>query len=217
MDGFTESQKKELISIPLMKEIKKLYEQGQQLAKKKTDTSSLEAFQANVKAAYQAGQRIAGGRRRKMKGGGFFDDAWAWIKGAAKDADAWLKDTKALSKLGTVVGVLGMIPGFQEFVPIAAGIKGVAGAIGYGKHTKKHTGGNMYGMGINSTLIINKPAIRLRGMPKKTMRGGAYNPLSRPNITFGSTGMVEPTSVSMNGGAGTVYGSVYSEYSRAKF
>lgn len=212
MDGFTESQKKDLLQIPLMKEIKKLYDQGVALAKKKADTSSLDAFQSNVVAAYKAGQRIAGGRRMRMKGAGFFDDAWAWIKGAAKDADAWLRDTKALSKLGTVVGVLGMIPGFQEFVPIAAGIKGVAGAIGYGK--KK---GNMYGMGPPSTLIINKPAIRPRGIPKKVMRGGNYNPLSKPNITFGSTGMVEPNRVAMSGGSGTVYGTVYSEYSKPKF
>lgn len=215
MSEITDAQKKELLKIPLMKEIKKLYDQGAKLQ----DKTVTDPMKVAVQDAFEKGQKQLGaGRRRRMKGRGFFDDAWTWIKGAVSDADAWLKDTKALSKLGTVVGILGMIPGFQEFIPIAAGIKGVAGATGYGKKGMgKHTGGNMYGMGINSTLVINKPAIRLRGMPKKVMVGGAYNPLSKPNITFGSTGMVERNNTAMSGMGGTVYGTVYSEYSRAKF
>ena len=92
------NQRKMLMAIPGMKQVKKNYER----------------------------------KHKRMRGRGFFDDVGSWIKTAAFDADAWLKKTKAISTLGNAVGVLGTIPGFQEFLPIAGAVKGVAGLTGYG-------------------------------------------------------------------------------------
>ncbi len=64
--------------------------------------------------------------KKKMRGRSFFDDVGNWIKNAAVNTDAWLKKTKALSTLGNAVGALGTIPGFQEFLPVASGVKAAA-------------------------------------------------------------------------------------------
>lgn len=170
MDGFTEAQKKKLMSIPLMKEVKKLYDE----------------------------QMKGSGRRGRMRGRGFFDDAWAWIKGAATDVDAWLKRTKALSTVGKVVTALGAIPGLQEFLPVGAAVTGAATAMGYGKMR-----------GGDSRLVIQPKSSRIRGM--------GYAPQGHTNMVFSSTGVIAPTSNRIKGGAGTVYGAVYSEYSKPKF
>ena len=121
----TTKQKEELMRIPLMKEIKKNYMFAQSGA----------------------------GRKKRMKGRGWWDDVGNWFKQAGTDVDAWLKKTGALSKLGSAVTALGAIPGFQEFLPIGGAIKAVGSTLGYGR---KMRGGD-------SRLSINPMGQRLIG------------------------------------------------------
>jgi hypothetical protein len=102
-----------------------------------------------LKKAYDSQQ----GAGRKMKGKGFWQNVGNWFKQAAVDVDAWAKKAKPLSTLSKAAGLLGMIPGLQELVPIAAGIKGVSEFTGYGKKMKggrKGLTANDFGSHVNA-------------------------------------------------------------------
>ena len=148
-----------------------------------------------IKKNYLASQTGSGMKR--MKGRGWWDSVGNWFKQAGVDADAWLKKTGAISKLGTAVSALSLIPGFQEFLPVAAGIKGVAGLTGYGRK-RKFRGGD-------SRLSINPFGQRMTG--KMTIASnGSYQAIP----VVGKSGMIGK-------GNGFEFGSVSSAFSKVKF
>ena len=66
--------------------------------------------------------RLAGGRRHRYRGRGFFD----FIKKAGK----WLKKNRIISQVGSVLGEAG--------VPYASRISKGAAAVGYGRRRRCH-------------------------------------------------------------------------------
>jgi hypothetical protein len=177
----TPAQKKLMISIPYFKELKK---------------------------AYDDKMKQAGGGMMKMKGRGFFQDAWRWIKTAATDADAWLRKTKLLSTLSAVAGAIGVIPGLQEFLPVAAAIKGAASITGYGKRKMRPL---PVMRGGDSRLTINPKGQRLgqRGAGLTISYNGMY--AQQPTMKGMGCGCGK-----MAGGAGTQFYSVSSEFGKIK-
>jgi hypothetical protein len=114
-DTLTESELKKLKSIPIMKELKKLYDKNPQVQ--------------------------GAGRKMRMRGGSFWDDVGSWIKQAGVDIDSWAKRVKPLTALSKAAGLIGMIPGLNEVALLSPAIAGVAGFTGYGKNSMgKHTG-----------------------------------------------------------------------------
>lgn len=105
--SITEAQLKKLKDIPVLKKLKKLYDENPQVQ--------------------------GSGRRRKMKGGNFWDDVGNWFKQAAVDVDDWAKKVKPLTALSKAAGLIGMIPGLNEVALLSPAISGVAGLTGYGK------------------------------------------------------------------------------------
>ena len=112
---FTPAQKKQLMELPGFVEIKEQHKQV-------------------------GGMKMHGKGMKKMHGGSFWSDLWDGIKSTAKDVDAWLRRTKALSTAGKVIGAItAVIPGLQEVAPVALAAAKAGEAMGFGK--MKHKGG----------------------------------------------------------------------------
>jgi hypothetical protein len=105
--SITEAELKKLKEIPVLKKLKKIYDENPQVQ--------------------------GSGRRKKMRGGNFWDDVGSWFKQAAVDVDAWAKKVKPLTALSKAAGLIGMIPGLNEVALLSPAIAGVAGFTGYGK------------------------------------------------------------------------------------
>ena len=73
-----------------------------------------------------AGLSLAGsGRRRKMRGGGFWGSLWNGIKNVAGKANDFFKKTKIISTIGPLLG------------PEGAAVGTAAGFLGYGRYHKR--------------------------------------------------------------------------------
>jgi hypothetical protein len=70
-------------------------------------------------------------RRRPMRGNGFFSDVWDGIKSVANPVNDFLKSTKAISTIGS------LIPDGR-----AQAAARVAGSLGYGRRRHRMRGGN---------------------------------------------------------------------------
>lgn len=103
MSDITQSQKTALLKIPGFKEIQKQY------AKENKMTGA--------------------GKKRRMKGRGFWDDVGNWFNQAGKDINQFLKDTKIVSNIAAyALPILGAMGGSLLTVnPLGATAGGIAG------------------------------------------------------------------------------------------
>jgi hypothetical protein len=139
----------------------------------KTALLKLEGFK-EIRDQYAKEQKMAGsGKKRRMKGRGFWGDVWDWFKSAGTSINDFLKRTKLISNVaGAVLPLIAPIgAALLTANPIAAAGASAAGksvaegikSLGYGKM--------MMGKG-NDPLSINPPNQRMRGInPKSKMRG----------------------------------------------
>jgi hypothetical protein len=138
-----------------------------------------------LKKAYDSQQ----GSGRKMKGGNFWERVGSWFKQAAVDVDSWAKRVKPLTTLSKATGLLGLIPGLQELVPIAAGIKGAAEFTGYGK--RRHGGRkipitpNSIGQHITRNFVMQGMGTYVENhqSPNMRMLGGTFPSMMQPFLT----------------------------------
>lgn len=158
-------------------------------AAQKTALLKLPGFK-DIQKQYAKEAKMDGGRRKRMRGRGFWDDVGAWFVQAGKDVNQFLKDSKIVSNIAAyALPILGAMGGALLTVnPLGATAGGIAGksaadyikSQGYGATHRmpdgslmkgKTHGGKMHGMGI-FPLAINPPAQRMRGInPKSKMRG----------------------------------------------
>jgi len=139
--SITQSELNKLKNIPVLKKLKKLYDANPQVQ--------------------------GSGRRRKMRGGDFWDDVGGWFKQASIDVDDWAKKVKPLSGLSKAAGFIGMIPGLQEVALLSPVIAGAAEFTGYGK--KK--------------VVVKKMKLGLaKKMPHMNIVSGQYGVLAPRNI-----------------------------------
>jgi len=189
----------------------------------KTALLKLEGFK-EIRDQYAKEQKMAGsGKKRRMKGRGFWGDVWDWFKSAGTTVNDFLKRTKLISNVaGAVLPLLApMGTALLTANPIAAAASvGAAKAaaegiksLGYGKM--------MMGKG-NNPLVINPPGQRMRGINPKSkmigagmkMRGGYSSEdalaiaraitgrggYGTTNNTFGSNGMPQQVSAPAHSG-----------------
>jgi hypothetical protein len=139
----------------------------------KTALLKLEGFKA-IQKQYAKEQKMAGsGKKRRMKGKGFWDDVYNWFVDAGTTVNDFLKSTKLISNVaGAVLPLIAPIgAALLTANPIAA-----AGAVAAGKSVAEGIkslgyGKMMMGKG-NYPLAINPPNQRMRGInPKSKMRG----------------------------------------------
>jgi len=145
----TASQKTALLKLPGMKDIQKQY-------------------------AKEA--KMDGGRKKRMRGKGFWDDVGAWFVQAGKDVNQFLKDTKIVSNIAAyALPILGSMGAALLTVnPLGAVAGGIAGKSAADYIKSQGYGANkMKGMG-TFPLAINPPPQRMRGIvsSKKMMKGG---------------------------------------------
>ena len=155
-------------------------------AAQKTALVKLPGFK-DIQKQYAKEAKMDGGRRKRMRGRGFWDDVGAWFVQAGKDVNQFLKDTKIVSNIAAyALPILGSMGAALLTVnPLGAVAGGIAGksaadyirSQGYGATHRMPDGsimkGKMHGMGI-FPLAINPPAQRMRGLvsSKKMMKGG---------------------------------------------
>lgn len=144
----------------------------------------------------------AGSGKRKMKGAGIFD---GFVK--------FLKDSKILSKVGDVLLPVagGLAAGLFTANPLGAAAGAAAGSSA-SEYLKSQGFGYKYMKGGESgasTLAINPPGQRLgqRGGARTLSYNGMFQQVPGTQKGFGKR---------MNGGAGTEYGSVSSEFGKIK-
>lgn len=155
-------------------------------ASQKTALLKLPGFK-DIQKQYAKEAKMDGGRRKRMRGRGFWDDVGAWFSQAGKDVNQFLKDTKLVSNIAAyALPILGSMGAALLTVnPLGAVAGGIAGksaadyikSQGYGATHRMPDGslmkGKTHGMGI-FPLAINPPAQRMRGLvsSKKMMKGG---------------------------------------------
>lgn len=153
-------------------------------AAQKTALLKLPGFKS-IQKQYAKEAKMDGGRRKRMKGRGFWDDVYNWFSQAGKDVNQFLKDSKIVSNVAAyALPILGAMGGALLTVnPLGATAGGIAGkstadyikSQGYGAMHRMPDGsmmkGKMHGMG---ALAINPPAQRMRGLvsSKKMIKGG---------------------------------------------
>lgn len=153
----------------------------------KTALLKLEGFK-EIRDQYAKEQKMAGsGKKRRMKGRGFWGDVWDWFKSAGTTVNDFLKRTKLISNVaGAVLPLLAPLgTALLTANPIAAAASvGAAKAategiksLGYGSKMKGGysaqdvqyivkgiTGkGKMRGGELSNKLVINPPGQRLMG------------------------------------------------------
>ena len=135
-------------------------------ASQKTALLKLPGFK-DIQKQYAKEAKMDGGRRKRMRGRGFWDDVGAWFVQAGKDVNQFLKDTKIVSNIAAyALPILGAMGGALLTVnPLGATAGGIAGksaadyikSQGYGATHRmpdgslmkgKTHGGKMRGMGI---------------------------------------------------------------------
>jgi len=131
----------------------------------KTALLKLEGFK-EIRDQYAKEQKMAGsGKKRRMKGRGFWGDVWDWFKSVGTSVNDFLKRTKLISNVtGAVLPLLAPLgTALLTANPIAAAASvGAAKAategiksLGYGK--------KMRGGELSNKLVINPPGQRLMG------------------------------------------------------
>jgi hypothetical protein len=190
-------------------------------ASQKTALLKLPGFK-DIQKQYAKEAKMDGGRRKRMRGRGFWDDVGAWFVQAGKDVNQFLKDTKLVSNIAAyALPILGSMGAALLTVnPLGAVAGGIAGksaadyikSQGYGATHRMPDGslmkGKTHGMGI-FPLAINPPAQRMRGLvsSKKMMKGGdatqkrlSGKGYGTTNNTFGSNGMPQKVSAPAHSG-----------------
>ena len=142
-------------------------------AAQKTALLKLPGFK-DIQKQYAKEAKMDGGRRKKMRGRGFWDDVGAWFVQAGKDVNQFLKDTKIVSNIAAyALPILGAMGGALLTVnPLGATAGGIAGKSAADYIKSQGYGGKMHGMGI-FPLAINPPAQRMRGINPKSKMNGA--------------------------------------------
>lgn len=144
MTDITQAQKTALLKLPGFKEIQKQY--------------AVETKQA-------------GGGKRRMRGGGFWDDVGNWFNQAGKDINQFLKDTKIVSNIAAyALPILGAMGGaLLTANPLGATAGGIAG-----KSTADYIRSQGYGY-VNTLSKIGTKKTKIKGMGKHTsMRMGKH-------------------------------------------
>lgn len=179
----------------------------------KTALLKLEGFK-EIQKQYAKEQKMAGsGKKRRMKGKGFWDDVYNWFVDAGTTVNDFLKSTKLISNVaGAVLPLLAPLgTALLTANPLAA-----AASVGAAKAAAegiKSLGYGMQGSGmkamkggeLSNKLVINPPGQRLMG---KSMKGG-YSKQDVEYIvkgivgkgqTFGMTGQPQQTTAPMHSG-----------------
>lgn len=133
---------KKLKALPIMKELKKVYDANPQLQ--------------------------GSGRRIKIRGGSFWDDVGNWFKQAAIDVDNWAKKVKPITALSKAAGLIGLVPGLNEVALLAPGIKGVAEFTGYGRKKGGRKSFNANSLGQHVNPVAGKRGFVSHGMGTMT-------------------------------------------------
>ncbi len=97
-------------------------------AAQKTALLKLPGFK-DIQKQYAKEAKMEGGRRKRMRGRGFWDDVGAWFVQAGKDVNQFLKDTKIVSNIAAyALPILGAMGGALLTVnPLGATAGGIAG------------------------------------------------------------------------------------------
>lgn len=193
MSELTDAQKKALLKLPYMKEIK---------------------------AQYAKENMMGGGRKmrpKKMRGGDW-DSFWGavgdWFNQAGKDINQFLKDTKIVSNIASVAlpVIYGLGAGLLTANPIAATAAGVAG-----KSTADYIRSQGYGY-VNQLSQVRPKKMLGRGpiysqngmlvkQPVQSGGMGMYHMMPNGSMMKGR----------MHGGATTVFNTVSTEFSKVQF
>ena len=137
-------------------------------AAQKTALVKLPGFK-DIQKQYAKESKMDGGRRKRMKGKGFWDDVGAWFVQAGKDVNQFLKDTKIVSNIAAyALPILGSMGAALLTVnPLGAVAGGIAGksaadyikSQGYGAKHRMPDGsmmkGKMHGMGMHGKGILD--------------------------------------------------------------
>lgn len=142
-------------------------------AAQKTALLKLPGFK-DIQKQYAKESKMEGGRKKRMRGRGFWDDVGNWFVQAGKDINQFLKDSKLVSNVAAyALPILGAMGGALLTVnPLGATAGGIAGKSAADYIKSQGYGANkMKGMG-TFPLAINPPPQRMRGTnPKSKMHG----------------------------------------------
>jgi hypothetical protein len=188
-------------------------------AAQKTALLKLPGFK-EIQKQYAKEAKMEGGRIRRMRGRGFWDDVGDWFNQAGKDIGQFIRDTKIVSNVAAyALPILGAMGGALLTVnPLGATAGGIAGKSA-ADYIRSQGYGKMMGKG-NDPLVINPPGQRMRGInPKSKMRGagmrGGYSSedalavvraitgrggYGTTNNTFGSNGMPQKVTAPAHSG-----------------
>lgn len=207
-------------------------------AAQKTALLKLPGFK-DIQKQYAKESKMEGGRKRRMRGRGFWDDVGAWFVQAGKDVNQFLKDSKIVSNVAQyALPILGAMGGALLTVnPLGATAGGIAGksaadyikSQGYGA---MHRLPKMRGGELSNKLVINPPGQRLmgkgmsfgfNGQPQKNT-APAHSGVMRNIKGSGpaqdhrlKTGNIHGKKIHMVGTGGIPYGSISSEFGNVKF
>ena len=184
-------------------------------AAQKTALVKLPGFK-DIQKQYAKESKMDGGRRKRMKGKGFWDDVGAWFVQAGKDVNQFLKDTKIVSNIAAyALPILGSMGAALLTVnPLGAVAGGIAG-----KSAADFIRSQGYGMkmkGGDSRLAINLPNQRMRPA-KMSGKGGltfGYNGAITPNLM--GKGMKGMHKGGHYGSGGSQYNIISSEFGQIK-
>jgi len=179
-------------------------------ASQKTALLKLPGFK-DIQKQYAKEAKMDGGRRKRMRGRGFWDDVGAWFVQAGKDVNQFLKDTKIVSNIAAyALPILGSMGAALLTVnPLGAVAGGIAGKSAADYIRSQGYGSKMRGKGVvQDALNIFAPLAGAaysqitdvqKNLPK--MRGGelsnklVLNPpgqrLMGKGKTFGMNGRIQ--------------------------
>lgn len=186
MSEITQSQKTALLKLPGFKEIQKQYA-------KETQSGS--------------------GKKRRMRGMGFWGDVGNWFNQAGKDINQFLKDSKIVSNIAAyALPILGAMGGAMLTVnPLG----GVAGGIA-GKSTADYIRSQGYGY-VNQLSQVRPMKMLGRGMIYS--QNGML--VKQPVQSGGRMSHMMPDGRmmkgKMHGGSTTVFNTVSTEFSKVQF
>jgi len=220
MSDITQSQKTALLKIPGFKDIQKQY------AKENKMTGA--------------------GKKRRMKGRGFWDDVGNWFNQAGQDINQFLKDSKIVSNVAAyALPILGAMGGALLTVnPLGATAGGIAGksaadyirsqGYGYVNNLSKIGTKRMSGSGPYDALMMFAPlaasSLNYLDATQKRLKGsvgmGMHTGMMGKGPIYSQNGMLvaQPKQsggghcgCGMKGGATTQYNTVSTEFSEVKF
>jgi len=133
-------------------------------AAQKTALLKLPGFK-EIQKQYAKEAKMEGGRRKRMRGRGFWDDVGNWFVQAGKDINQFLKDTKIVSNVAAyalpILGTMGAA--LLSANPLAATAGGIAGKSAADYIRSQGYGKMMRGGELSNKLVINPPGQRLMG------------------------------------------------------